>query len=73
MDIEVIVERQADVPEIVETLRAATRFPRRLNRRQQDGDEHADDGNDNQQLYQSEAAANVARPDHEKLPVPENG
>ena len=41
--------------EIVLTLRTAGRFARRLNRRQQEGDQNADDGDHDKQFDQGKA------------------
>jgi hypothetical protein len=49
-----IVNRQADLSAIVQTLRSPGRFPSRLNRRQQEGNEDADNGDDNQQFDKGE-------------------
>jgi hypothetical protein len=45
-----IVDGQADLLTVVGALDAAGRLPDLLDRRQQQGDQDADDGNDNQQF-----------------------
>ena len=52
-----ILPRQADLFQIVLALRDPGRFPRRLNGRQQQRDQNADDGDDDQQLDKGERAA----------------
>ena len=47
---------QADLFQVVDALQAPRRFSCRLHRRKQEPDQRADDGNDNQQFYQREAA-----------------
>jgi hypothetical protein len=51
------VERQSKLLEIVLALGAAGSLARLLNRREQKPDEHANDGNDNQEFDQREPAA----------------
>ena len=53
----VVQHGQAELLEIVLALAAAGRFAGRLNRRQQQGDEDADDGDHDQQLNQSKSAS----------------
>jgi hypothetical protein len=49
-----IVAGQADLTQIVEALCTTGRLARRLHRRQQQPDQHADDGDHNQQFNESE-------------------
>jgi hypothetical protein len=46
------VQRESNLLQIVFALRTPGRFPRLLNRWQQQGDQHADDGNHHQKLDQ---------------------
>ena len=48
----VVVQCQPDLLEVVAALHAPRRLPRRLHRRQQQGDENANDGDDHKQLDQ---------------------
>jgi hypothetical protein len=56
VNIQVIGKRQPDVPQVIETLRSPTGFAGRLDRRQQECDEHSDDGDHNQELDKSKGA-----------------
>jgi len=47
-----VVDRQANLFQVVGTLRPPGRFPRRLHRGQQQGHQDADNGYHDQQLYQ---------------------
>ena len=53
----VVVQGDADLLEVVGALGPAGRLAGRLDGRQQQGDQHADDGDDHQQLDQGEATA----------------
>jgi hypothetical protein len=55
----IVMELQSEpnLPKIVLALRATRRFARGLNRRQDQGDEDADDRNDDQQLDEGERSA----------------
>jgi hypothetical protein len=53
----VIQEGESDLLQMVHALRSAGRFPSRLHGRQQQYDQHRDDGDDHQQLYQRETAS----------------
>jgi hypothetical protein len=44
------VQSQSRLPEIVSTLNTSRRFPRRLHRRQQQGDQDANDRDDDQKF-----------------------
>jgi hypothetical protein len=48
------MKRQADLPQVVLTLRSPRRFPSRLHGRKHQPDQDADDGNHDQQLDQRE-------------------
>src|SRR5262245_17802261 len=50
----VVMNSNADLPQIVRALRPACRLTRRLHRRQQQCDQYADDGNHDEQLDQRE-------------------
>jgi hypothetical protein len=52
-----IVERKAHLLQVVLTLHAPSRLTSRLHRRQQEGNQHADDRDYNQQLNERETAA----------------
>src|SRR5262249_48769206 len=52
----VIVQGQAELPHVVGTTHTIGGLADLLHRRQEQGDEHADDGDDHQQLDQREAA-----------------
>jgi hypothetical protein len=52
----VVVQRQANLLEIVLALGPAGRFASLLNCRQQQGDEYGNDGDDNQQLDERKTA-----------------
>ena len=56
MSVVVLVQREAELLEVVFELRGARRLAGHLHRRQKQRDEHADDGNDDEQLHQREAA-----------------
>jgi hypothetical protein len=49
------VHCQAELLEVVGALEAASRFPRRLNGRQQETDQHRDDRDHDQKLDQRES------------------
>jgi hypothetical protein len=49
-----VLPGQADLLELIRALSASSRFARRLNGRQQQRDQNADDRNHDQQLDQSE-------------------
>jgi hypothetical protein len=49
------VQRQPDLLEVVRALCAARRFARLLDGRQQERDEHSNDGDDHEQLDEREA------------------
>jgi hypothetical protein len=51
----IIVSSQNDLPESVDAIGTSRRLARRLHRGQEQGDEHADDGDHHQQLDQREA------------------
>ena len=53
----VVVNAQADLLQVVGAIDAAGRFAHLLHRRQQQADQHGDDGDDHQQLDQRKAAA----------------
>ncbi len=53
----VVDQRQADILEVVLALGAPCRFPRGLHCRQQQGDEHRDNRDDNQELYERKSPA----------------
>jgi hypothetical protein len=52
----VVVQRQGQLPELVAALQAACGFAGALHRRQQQGNEDADDGDDHEQFHEGEAA-----------------
>jgi hypothetical protein len=52
-----VVQREAELLQIVQALRATGRFSGRLHGRQQERHERADDGDDDQQLNQREGAS----------------
>ena len=52
----VVVHGQADLLQVVDALRPAGGLPRRLDRREQEGDQDRDDGDDDEQLDQREPA-----------------
>ena len=56
-----VLHRDADLLEIVLALRAARRFAGRLNRRQQQGDQDADDRDHDQQFDERKARALQSR------------
>ena len=51
---DVVVESEADLLEVVGALDAPGRFSRRLDGRQEQRDQHGDDGDDDEELDQSE-------------------
>ena len=53
----VVVQRQADLLQVVDALGPPGRLARRLHGGQEQGDQHGDDGDDDQQLDQRESAA----------------
>ena len=53
----VVVQRQADLLEVVRALDPAGRLAGRLDGGQQQGDQHGDDGDDDQQLDQREGTS----------------
>jgi hypothetical protein len=55
----VILQRQAELFQIVLALRAPGRFTRLLHGRKQQGHQHSDDGDDDQQFDQREAATRI--------------
>ena len=57
VDAVVVVDRQADLLEVVLALGASGRFARRLHGRQQQSDQHADDGDDHQQFDERKATS----------------
>jgi hypothetical protein len=50
MSVVVVMERDRKLPQLILALSAAGRFPRCLNRRQEQGDKNADDGDNDEQL-----------------------
>ncbi len=58
---EVIVQGQTDLLQVVRALNAPGRLARRLHGREQERDQHRDDGDDHQQLDQSEAFLGTAK------------
>ena len=58
----IIVQSQAQLLEIVLAARPSAGFSSRLNRRQQQGDQHADNGNDYQQFNECECASHQGAP-----------
>ena len=62
----VIVHGQADLLQIVDALGPPCGFARRLNGRQQEGDQDRDDGDDDQKLDQRKTASSALP--HEKVP-----
>jgi hypothetical protein len=52
-----VVTRNPDLPQVIRTLHASRRRTGRLNRGQQQANEHADDGQHHQQLSQRESGA----------------
>ena len=56
----ILVERQADLPQVVGALQAVGRFPHPLNGGNHQAHENGDDGNDHQQLNESEGVAIVS-------------
>ena len=57
----VVLERQADLPEIVHALRPPRRFPGRLHGGQEQRDQKADDQDDDEQFDQRECPAGSRR------------
>ncbi len=57
----IVVAGDADLLEVVAALAAAGRFPGLLDRRQQDGHQDGDDGDDNEQFNQSERPPHLAK------------
>jgi hypothetical protein len=55
------MDRQTQLLEVVSALRAASRFPRLLHSRQEQGDQDRDDRDDNQQFDERETTT----PEHE--------
>jgi len=53
------VQGQAELLQVVDALGATGRLAGRLHGRQEQGDQHADDGDDHQQLDQRETASNL--------------
>ena len=72
----VIVQRQAELLELVAALDAPGRFSRRLHRRQQQRDQDADDRNDHQQFHQGKRpfgrASRMDLPPHEQRHISMN-
>src|SRR5207249_3772407 len=60
----VIVQGQADLVKVVGALGPSGGLPHFLHRRQQQGNQHADDGDDHQQFYQSKTLAQLGRRVH---------
>jgi hypothetical protein len=58
----VVLKSQTNLLQVVNALRSPRRLARRLNRRQQQGHQNPDNGNDHQQLNQGETPM---RPDHD--------
>ncbi len=56
-----ILQCHAQLPQVVGATAAATRLACRLNRRQQNGNEHANDRDDDQQLHEREAGSTHTR------------
>jgi len=56
IDADVVVHGQPELLQVVGALNAAGGFPRRLNGRQQQGDQNGDDRNDDKQLDEREAS-----------------
>ena len=52
----VVLEAEAELLDVVGTLRAPGRLAGRLDGREQQADEHADDGDHHQQFHEREAA-----------------
>src|SRR4051812_19525916 len=52
----IILQSEADLLQMIAALHSSSGFAGRLNRRQQQRDEHADDGNHHQQLDESKTA-----------------
>ena len=61
VDVVVVLHRQGELLEVVGALCPACGLAGRLHRRQQQGDQHADDGDDHEQLDQGEAATRGRR------------
>jgi hypothetical protein len=57
MDVDVLKNRQPDLPLIVRALRTPRSGASSLHRRQQQRDQHADDGDDDQQLNERESVS----------------
>ena len=68
----IVVHRQRHLLQIVEALHPPGRFAGRLHRRQEQCHQHADDGNDHQQLHQREAEA-ARRSSHDRMTPQEGG
>ena len=66
--VEVVVQRQADLLEIVAALRSPRGLARRLDGGQEQGDEHADDRDDHQQLDERKADGAAIGVTHEGNP-----
>jgi len=60
----VLANSQADLPEVIGALRPPGGFAHRLHGRQQQRDQHADDGDHHQQFDQGESTAAASRPCH---------
>ncbi len=52
----VVVQGDPDLPEVIDALQAPRGFTSRLDRRQQQGDQHGEDRDDDKQLDQRETA-----------------
>ena len=62
VDAVIVVHRQADLLQVIQALRAPGRLARRLHGRQEQGDQHADDGDHDQQFDQRETGGEPAGP-----------
>jgi hypothetical protein len=60
----VVVDGLANLPQMILALRSSPGFSRGLNRRQQQGDQHADNRNHDKQLDESKTALSARRSIH---------
>ena len=63
--VEVLLDPQADLVQMTLTVHPPCRLPSRLNGREQEGDQSADDGDDHQELDQRE----TEMPTHTESPI----
>src|SRR6476661_5007166 len=66
----IVYQRKRELLDVIDALSAACRLPRRLNRRQQQRDQNANDGNDDEQLHERKRTATNYQQPHRDPPEP---